>query len=188
MARSSSYVLILETDPQIVRSMRELFIQEGIETKDVTEGDEGIARIMEQDPGIVLLAEDMPPLGGVELLPLIRRLTGAPIIVMGNGGETAVINALLQGADMYLLKSPLNYREMSSRVRALLRRYDSPQNNYSGGLHTGTTGHKSISAVKGAIIRISGFKAGLGTIPWGRSLAMWGTTNISVLGGGILQC
>lgn len=96
MARSSSYVLILETDPQIVRSMRELFIQEGIETKDVTEGDEGIARIMEQDPGIVLLAEDMPPLGGVELLPLIRRLTRAPIIVMGNGGETAVINALLQ--------------------------------------------------------------------------------------------
>lgn len=83
----------------------------------------GVAQLIQRQPNIILMSEDMPPVDDVELLPLLRRLTRAIIVVMGKGGETAVVNALLHGADVYMTK-PLNYRELLSRIRALLRRYE----------------------------------------------------------------
>lgn len=116
-----SYILILEIDDGIRRSMVELFQNESFDVVEEVDSSGGITRIMQGSPGIVVMAEDMPSLDGVELLPLMRRLTRAPIIVLGLGGELAVVKALMDGADMYLQK-PLNYRELLSRARALFRR------------------------------------------------------------------
>lgn len=118
-----SYILILEIDDDIRRSMVELFQSESFDVVEEVDSSGGITRVMQGNPGIVIMAEDMPPLDGVELLPLMRRLTRAPIIVLGLGGEAAVVKALMDGADMYLTK-PLNYRELLSRARALFRRTD----------------------------------------------------------------
>ena len=118
-----SYILILEIDDDVRRSMVELFQSESFDVVEEVDSSGGITRVMQGNPGIIIMAEDMPPLDGVELLPLMRRLTRAPIIVLGLGGETAVVKALMDGADMYLRK-PLNYRELLSRVRALFRRTD----------------------------------------------------------------
>ncbi len=116
-----SYILILEIDDGIRRSMVELFQNESFDVVEEVDSSGGITRIMQGSPGIVVMAEDMPSLDGVELLPLMRRLTRAPIIVLGLGGELAVVKALMDGADMYL-QQPLNYRELLSRARALFRR------------------------------------------------------------------
>ena len=116
-----SYVLILETDDAIRRAMVELFQNESFDVVEEVDSGGGITRIIQSNPGIVVMAEDMPSLDGVELLPLMRRLTRAPIIVLGLGGELAVVKALMDGADMYLQK-PLNYRELLSRARTLFRR------------------------------------------------------------------
>ena len=116
-----SYVLIIEVDDDLRRSMAELFGHEGIEVVAETDSGRGVSRIMQRNPAAVLMAEEMPALDGVELLPLVRHLTSSPIIVVGEGGETAVVRALLQGADMYLRKPP-NHLELLSRIRALLRR------------------------------------------------------------------
>jgi len=116
-----SYILILEIDDGIRRSMVELFQNESFDVVEEVDSSGGITRIMQGSPGIVVMAEDMPSLDGVELLPLMRRLTRAPIIVLGLGGELAVVKALMDGADMYLQK-PLNYRELLSRAHALFRR------------------------------------------------------------------
>lgn len=116
-----SYVLIIEINDDLCRSMADLFLGEGIEVEVETESGRGVAHIMHRKPGVVLMADNMPPLDGVDLLPLVRHLTTSPIIVVGEGGETAVVRALLQGADMYL-RRPVNYLELLSRVRALFRR------------------------------------------------------------------
>ncbi len=115
------YVLIIEIDASFRTALTGVFREEGIEV--VAEADSGrsVARIMHRAPGVVLMSEEMPTLDGVELLPLARRLTSSPIIVIGDGGDTAVVRALLQGADMYL-RRPVNYLELLSRVRALTRR------------------------------------------------------------------
>ncbi len=115
------YVLIIEIDASFRNALTEVFEGEGIEVFAEADSGGGIARIMQRPPGVVLMADEMPPLDGVELLPLARRLTSSPIIVVGDGGDTAVVKALLQGADMYLRK-PVNYLELRSRMRALMRR------------------------------------------------------------------
>lgn len=64
----------------------------------------------------------MESLAGVELLPVVRRLTESPIIAVGSGAQMDMVQSLLQGADMYLAR-PVNVREFMARIRALLRRY-----------------------------------------------------------------
>ena len=118
-----SYILILEIDDDTRRSVVELFQSESFDVAEEVDSSGGITRVMQGSPDIIIMAEDMPSLDGVDLLPLMRRLTRAPIIVLGFGGETAVVKALMDGADMYL-KKPLNYRELVSRVRAMSRRMD----------------------------------------------------------------
>ncbi len=82
-----SYVLILETDDAIRRAMVELFQNESFDVVEEVDSGGGITRIIQSNPGIVVMAEDMPSLDGVELLPLMRRLTRAPIIVLGLVGS-----------------------------------------------------------------------------------------------------
>ena len=115
------YVLIIETDASFRTALTEVFRREGIEVVAEVDSGGGVARIIQRDPGVVLMAEEMPSLDGVELLPLARHLTSSPIIVVGEGGDTAVVKALLQGADMYLRK-PVNCLELLSRIHALTRR------------------------------------------------------------------
>ena len=115
-----TYVLILGIDQDLRFAVVDLLHTEGFETVLKGDSSDGVARVMQFNPSLIVMAEEMPPVDGVELLPLLRRLTASPIIVVGAGGETAVVKALLQGADMYISR-PINYRELLSRVRALLR-------------------------------------------------------------------
>ena len=117
------YVLVFEPDSDECRSISTCLEDQGYEVASETESAPGISSIMQQDPGVILLAEDMPTVSGLDLLPLLRRRSAVPIIVTGKGTETAIVAALLQGADMYLEK-PINHREMVCRIGALLRRMD----------------------------------------------------------------
>ena len=128
------YVLIIEPDANFRVALVKVFEGQEIEAVGESDNAQGVARIIQQNPHVVLLAEGMPSLDGIEMLPLIRRLTASPIIVVGEGGETAVVKALLQGADMYLRK-PVNDVELLSRVRAVTRRSDrSPHRRVSNSI------------------------------------------------------
>ncbi len=83
---------------------------------------------------IIMIPDGVEPIDGQEVLPLIRRLTLGAIIVVGDGDETAVANALLQGADQYL-RFPVDSALVRSRLRALLwpRRHDLPRRSESQG-------------------------------------------------------
>ncbi len=115
-----NYILILGIDQDLRITVVDLLQTEGYEAVVKGDSSDGVARVMQCNPALIIMSEEMPPLDGVEVLPLLRRLTASPIIVVGAGGETAVVKALLQGADMYISR-PINYRELLSRIRALLR-------------------------------------------------------------------
>ena len=73
--------------------------------------------VMRRNPDAIILPED-----GKELLPLIRRLTRAAIVVAGEGlDESRRAAALMQGADAFLLY-PDDPARLRSRIRATLRR------------------------------------------------------------------
>jgi DNA-binding response OmpR family regulator len=80
-----------------------------------------------EEPGcLLIMSEEMPGVGGKGLLAAVREVTSGPVVVAGSGGETAMVGALLQGADAYL-EQPVNVQELAARVRALARRYRGPE-------------------------------------------------------------
>ena len=113
--------LIIDADER----RRELLVplkQAGFRVLEATTSGDGAKHALDNSPRIVVVAEEMTPLDGVDLLPVIRRLTDLPIIAIGSGGEMAMVQALLQGADVYLTR-PVNIQEFIARIQALLRRY-----------------------------------------------------------------
>lgn len=53
------------------------------------------------------------------LLVALREITESPILMVGNGGETAMVEALMSGADVYL-ERPVRIRELAARVPLII--------------------------------------------------------------------
>ena len=72
----------------------------GIGLRVLVEVDSGncLRRAVEEIPGAIILDEDMPPIDGMELLPVVRSSTDTLIIVKGSGEELRATHALLQAA------------------------------------------------------------------------------------------
>ena len=121
MVMGALTALIIDDDENrqsIVQALQEA----GFQVIEATRSAEGLKRALDDSPRLLIISDSMPPLEEVELLPVLRRLTDAPIITVGSGGEMAMVQALLHGSDVYLTR-PVNLRELMARIRALLRRY-----------------------------------------------------------------
>jgi two-component system KDP operon response regulator KdpE len=77
-------------------------------------------------PDLILLDVMMPELDGFETLQLIREISTVPVIMLtAKGEEEDRVRGLELGADDYISK-PFSPREMVSRVKAVLRRTETP--------------------------------------------------------------
>jgi DNA-binding response OmpR family regulator len=77
-------------------------------------------------PSLVLLGISLPRLSGMAVLRRLRTQAGTkaiPVVILGaTPTEPAAIRALDAGADDYFAVQPLRWRELVSRVNAVLRR------------------------------------------------------------------
>lgn len=100
-------VLMIDDHALFRMGLTELLERRGIEVVDaVGDCSQGIDRVAEQQPDVVLLDMRMPGMNGLEVLQeLRRREVGMPIVMLTTSrDETDVINALQNGARGYLLK------------------------------------------------------------------------------------
>jgi DNA-binding response OmpR family regulator len=114
-------VLVIDREEglrKIVSGLRELGLQVDAET----DSERGFKRVRDEPYLIVVLSDCMPPVASTAVLVALRQITESPIVMMGNGDETALVEALMSGADVYL-KRPIRIRELAARVRSLSRRY-----------------------------------------------------------------
>ncbi len=81
----------------------------------------GLDRLREEGPDLLIIGEDSIDARGVEILPALRQITTASIIVTGNGEEEGVISALIHGADVYLSRTA-SEEMLLAHVGALMRR------------------------------------------------------------------
>jgi two-component system OmpR family response regulator len=82
----------------------------------------GLSYLRDQSFDLVIIDEARVALEGVEVVPALRHLTDAPIIITGAGGEESVVLALLQGGDAYLPHSA-GEEAVTAYICALLRRH-----------------------------------------------------------------
>jgi len=100
-------VLIIDDHALFRVGLQGLLEQRGIEVADaVASGIEGIQRVEELKPDIVLLDLRMPDMGGLEVLQKLReKETGIPVVMLTTSNDEAdLIKSLRSGAQGYLLK------------------------------------------------------------------------------------
>jgi DNA-binding response OmpR family regulator len=115
--------LLVVDDERPIREMLELGLNSrGFNVRSVADGPAAIPLIQDWKPELILLDVMLPKLDGIAMLPLLRRLTEAPIVMLSAKGEVEDrVRGLDRGADDYLAK-PFEMSELVSRLRSALRR------------------------------------------------------------------
>jgi DNA-binding response OmpR family regulator len=119
-------VLIVEDEGDIAGLIRHTLERGGDMVVEVAaSGDQALKLASEHPPDLVVLDLNLPVLGGLEVCRLLRSrpaTTRVPIIMLtARGSEGDRVTGLDAGADDYITK-PFSLRELSARVRAVLRR------------------------------------------------------------------
>ena len=119
-------ILIIEDEPQIVRTLSLYLEQAGFDTAAVYSGHDAIPAFRQERPDLVLLDLNLPGQDGIDVCRNLRRESAVPIImVTARSDETDRLIGLELGADDYVVK-PFSPREVVARVRAVLRRVAGP--------------------------------------------------------------
>jgi DNA-binding response OmpR family regulator len=119
-------VLIIEDDDTVAEVVGRYLAREGYEVEIESDGAAGLDRALSDPPDLVVLDLMLPSLGGLEVCKRIRAAAPVPVIILtALGEETDRIVGLELGADDYVAK-PFSPRELTARVKAVLRRANSP--------------------------------------------------------------
>ncbi|CAN7295330.1 response regulator transcription factor [Pseudoduganella sp. LjRoot289] len=117
-----SKVLLIDDDVELVGMFQEYLEQEGFEVKTAHDGEAGAAAALSGLYAIAVLDVMMPRMNGLETLRRIRAHSQLPILMLtARGDDTDRIVGLELGADDYVAK-PCTPRELTARIRAILRR------------------------------------------------------------------
>ena len=127
--REGVRILVVDDERRMIGFIRMNLELEGHLVLEAHNGYEALDSLRRNLPDIILLDVMMPELNGFETLRLVREISDVPVIMLtARGEEDDRVYGLELGADDYITK-PFGPRELSSRVRAVLRRYASSASN-----------------------------------------------------------
>ena len=119
-------VLVVDDEPRMIHFIRLNLEHDGYEVIEATSGTEALENLRDRMPDLILLDVMMPEMDGFETLQLLREISTVPVIMLtAKGEEEDRVRGLELGADDYITK-PFSPREMVSRVRAVIRRTETP--------------------------------------------------------------
>jgi two-component system response regulator CpxR len=118
---------MIDDDAELCALLGDYFQAEGFDFACAHSGDEGLAMLDEDRYGIVILDIMLPGRDGFDILKEIRTSSSVPVILLtAKGDRLDRVVGLEIGADDYICK-PFDTRELSARVKAVLRRSGSPE-------------------------------------------------------------
>jgi DNA-binding response OmpR family regulator len=125
----AGHILVVDDDAELCRLVSRFLGAEGYFVQTVQTSGLGIERALSGNYDLVVLDVMFPEMDGFEVLRRIRTKSSTPILMLtARGDDLDRILGLEMGADDYLPK-PFNTRELSARVRAILRRANSTNTN-----------------------------------------------------------
>ncbi len=122
---SDTKILVVDDDPNISDLLKMYFENEGYEVKLAADGSEGLNFFKMYEPDLVLLDIMLPKKDGWQVCREIREISSKPVIMVTAKGEVFdKVLGLELGADDFVTK-PFDMKELSARVKSVLRRYQS---------------------------------------------------------------
>lgn len=119
---TSTRVLIVDDEPNIVISLEFLMKQQGYETATAVDGRAALSEADRFRPNLVLLDITLPELDGFQVCEQLRAERGSDmgiIMLTARGREAEVAKGLALGADAYVTK-PFSTRDLVDTVHELL--------------------------------------------------------------------
>jgi len=119
-------ILIIEDDKFLRELIAQKLIKEGYEVSEAVDGEEGLKKLKEEKPDLVLLDLILPGIDGFEVLARTREestLSSIPVIILSNLGQKEdVEKGLKMGAVDYLIKAHFTPGEIIEKIKAALKR------------------------------------------------------------------
>ncbi len=141
-------ILVVDDETTLRETLVEALELEGYRAIPAADGREALARFRADHPDLVLLDLMLPELSGVEVCRILRAESAVPIIMLtAKDGEVDKVVGLELGADDYVTK-PFSLRELTARIRAILRRTEqaAPADSQApvtvGRVHVDLAGHR----------------------------------------------
>jgi two-component system KDP operon response regulator KdpE len=124
--RDGKRVLVADDEPRMISFIRMNLELEGHQVIEAHNGLEVLEAVRTKLPDVVLLDVMMPELDGFETLRMLREFSNIPVIMLtAKSEENDKVYGLELGADDYVTK-PFGPRELSSRIKAVMRRAEMP--------------------------------------------------------------
>jgi DNA-binding response OmpR family regulator len=118
----STRILAVEDDERIRAAVKLALEDEGWAVSEAATGEDALLLFQQEPADVVLIDIMLPGIDGFEVCRSIRRGSDVPIVMVTARSDTHdVVAGLEAGADDYLTK-PFAPKELSARIRALLRR------------------------------------------------------------------
>ena len=118
-------ILVLDDEPALLNEVEEWLLLEGFETVTASNGREGIQKIRDHRPDLVISDVTMPEMSGYALLECLQQepeLAATPFIFLtGHSDKSSMRAGMELGADDYLTK-PITHREMLAAIQSRLKR------------------------------------------------------------------
>lgn len=118
-------ILIIEDDKFLRELIAKKLVNEGYEISEAVDGEEGVKKVKEEKPDLVLLDLILPGIDGFEVLSKIKEdpaLAQIPVIILSNLGQREDIERGLKlGAVDYLVKAHFTPGEIIEKIRMILK-------------------------------------------------------------------
>lgn len=124
-----SKILIVEDEASFSEALEFLLTKEGFTVEVATDGKKALEQFEANGADLILLDLMIPEVSGTEVCRIIRTTSQVPIIMLtAKDAEIDKVVGLELGADDYVTK-PYSSRELLARIKAVLRRQSSDQDN-----------------------------------------------------------
>ncbi|MEW2353808.1 response regulator transcription factor [Spirillospora sp. NPDC029432] len=117
-------ILVVEDEPTIARAVADRLAAEGFAVEIAADGPAAVAAARSYAPDLIVLDVMLPGFDGLEVCRRVQAEHPVPVLMLtARDDETDMLVGLGVGADDYITK-PFSMRELSARVRAVLRRVE----------------------------------------------------------------